>query len=65
LRAVAGERAVKLIRREPDAAIERIVAGWPANFDASRARALGFAAETDFARIVRAYLEDENVVTHP
>ena len=42
--------------------IERIVAGWPTHFDASRARALGFEAENDFGQIIRAYLEDENVV---
>jgi nucleoside-diphosphate-sugar epimerase len=65
LRAVAGERAVKLIRREPDPAIEKIVAGWPTNFNASRARELGFSAETEFAEIVRAYLEDEHVVLRP
>ena len=37
LRAVAGEAAVKLIRRQRDETIERIVAGWPSRFDASRA----------------------------
>src|ERR1700716_4461380 len=29
----------RLIRREPDPAIMRIVKGWPENFDAKRARA--------------------------
>ena len=33
LRRAAGESAVKLIRRERDPAIEKIVAGWPRNFD--------------------------------
>ncbi len=61
LRAVAGEAAVKRIRRQPDPVIERIVAGWPTQFDASRARALGFKAEPSFAEIIRAYMEDENV----
>ena len=65
LRAAAGEAAVKLIRRERDPGIERIVAGWPTNFDASRARALGFRSEETFGQIIRAYLEDENVVAHP
>ena len=64
LRAVAGERAVQLIRRERDPVIERIVAGWPTRFDAERARSLGFNAEDDFGQIIRAYLEDENVVVH-
>jgi D-erythronate 2-dehydrogenase len=64
LRAAAGEAAVKLIRRERDPVIERIVAGWPTNFDASRARSLGFRSEETFGQIIRAYLEDENVA-HP
>ena len=38
---VGGVEAVRLIRREPDEAIARIVAGWPGNFDARRAVALG------------------------
>src|SRR6185295_10768817 len=32
LRRVAGERVAKLIRRQPDATIMRIVDGWPRNF---------------------------------
>ena len=59
LRAVAGEEAVALVRREPDETIARIVAGWPRSFDARRAHELGFRAETDFEEIVRVYVEDE------
>ncbi|CAG4910940.1 unnamed protein product [Acidocella sp. C78] len=59
LRRVAGERAVKLIRREPDATIARIVSGWPENFTATRAKTLGFAAETTFDEIIRVHIEDE------
>ncbi len=59
LRRAAGEDAVSLIRSEPDAAIARMVAGWPRSFDARRACALGFRAETDFDEIVRVYIEDE------
>jgi D-erythronate 2-dehydrogenase len=59
LRLIAGEKAVKLIRREPDAFISRIVGGWATNFDASRAEALGFTAEKDFGAIIRAHIEDE------
>jgi nucleoside-diphosphate-sugar epimerase len=59
LRRVAGDDAVARIRREPDETIMRIVATWPGNFDAARARALGFRAERDFDEIVRVYLEDE------
>jgi nucleoside-diphosphate-sugar epimerase len=59
LRRFAGDKAVKLIRREPDATIARMVGGWPRNFDASRAIALGFEAEKSFDDIVRAHVEDE------
>jgi UDP-glucose 4-epimerase len=58
---VAGEPATKLIRRQRDETIERIVAGWPSRFDASRARNLGFVAESNFGEIIRAYREDEHV----
>lgn len=59
LRKVAGDKAVKLIRREPDETIVRIVAGWPSRFDARRAEALGFRAETSFDEILRVHIEDE------
>ncbi|HET9019675.1 MAG TPA: NAD-dependent epimerase, partial [Acetobacteraceae bacterium] len=59
LRKVAGEKAVKLIRREPDATIAGIVAGWPRNFDARRAESLGFRAERSFEDIIRVHIEDE------
>ena len=56
---VAGPKAVALIRRVPDPVVAKIVAGWPQAFEAKRARALGFEAETDFDTIIRIYLEDE------
>ena len=59
LRRVAGDKAVKLIRHEPDPAIIRIVDGWAQDFDTHRAEALGFRAETSFDDIVRAHVEDE------
>ncbi|HEY4191178.1 MAG TPA: D-erythronate dehydrogenase [Mesorhizobium sp.] len=59
LRQFAGDKAVRLIRREPDEAIARIVAGWPSKFNARRAEDLGFRADASFADIVRAHIEDE------
>ena len=59
LRKVAGERAAALIRHEPDAAIMRIVGGWPQNFDARRALSLGFRADASFEEIIRIHIEDE------
>jgi nucleoside-diphosphate-sugar epimerase len=59
LRRIAGDKAAKLIRREPDEAIAKIVSGWPQNFNASRATGLGFKAENSFDEIIRAHVEDE------
>jgi UDP-glucose 4-epimerase len=59
LRRAAGDKAVALIRREPDATIARIVAGWPTRFEADRAKALGFEADASFDAIVAAHVADE------
>ncbi len=59
LRRVAGDKAVALIREEPDERIIGIVAGWPRNFDTRRARELGFVAESSMDEIIRAHVEDE------
>ena len=59
LRRVAGERVAGRIRREPDALIERIVAGWPQRIEARRARELGFTAETSFDEIVRIHIDED------
>jgi nucleoside-diphosphate-sugar epimerase len=59
LKRVAGEQVARRIRREPDAAIMRIVEGWPQNFDARRALALGFRADPSFEQIIRIHIEDE------
>lgn len=59
LRRIAGDKAVALIKRETDPVIERIVAGWPTQFDAQRASALGFKAEKSFDEILQVHIEDE------
>ncbi len=59
LRRVAGDKAVSLIRREPDEMIMRMCAGWAPGFEAKRARELGFTAETSFDEIIRVHIEDE------
>ena len=60
LRRVGGEKAVNLIRRQPDPVIMKIVEGWPRNFDPKRALALGFRADPSFDDIIRYHLEDEH-----
>jgi len=59
LKRVAGTKVAARIRSRPDAAIERIVSGWPQVIEAKRARELGFKAEANFDEIIRAYIEDE------
>jgi nucleoside-diphosphate-sugar epimerase len=56
---IVGEKAVKLIRREPDPTIIRIVSGWATDIEGRRARELGFVAESSFDEIIQAHLEDE------
>ncbi len=59
LRRLAGDEAVRRIREAPDPTIMRIVEGWPRNFDARRASALGFRADASFDDIIRIHMEDE------
>jgi len=59
LRSIAGEDAVRLIKREPDEMVIRLVSGWPRNFDPKRALALGFRADKSFEDIIRIYIEDD------
>lgn len=59
LRKVAGEKAVRLIRREPDPRIIRIVDGWAYDYAPKAALSLGFTAEKTFAEIISAHIEDE------
>ncbi|QFY61015.1 SDR family oxidoreductase [Rhizobium grahamii] len=59
LRRVAGERAVALIRREPDELVMKIVQGWPQAFEPKRASELGFVADRSFDDIIRVHIEDE------
>lgn len=59
LRAVAGDEAVALIRRERDPQIERMVDGWPRDFAPQRALSLGFSAEHSFEEIVRVHVDEE------
>lgn len=59
LRQAAGEDALRLIRRTTDPLVAGIVAGWAADYEAARARALGFTAETDMGQILRAHIDEE------
>lgn len=58
LETAAGKEARTLVRFEPDEQITRIVGGWPAIFDNTRALRLGLEPDPDFLSIVRAYLHE-------
>jgi nucleoside-diphosphate-sugar epimerase len=58
LEVVAGASERSLVRFEPDPAIARIVGGWPAVIDNSRALQLGLKPDLDFTSVVRAYIDD-------
>ena len=60
LKRVAGDKVAARIKREPDPFIMGIVDGWPRNFEAKRARQLGFTtAENTFDDIIKIHIEDE------
>ncbi|HUV97568.1 MAG TPA: D-erythronate dehydrogenase [Acidobacteriaceae bacterium] len=63
LEAVAGTKTRGRVRFQPDAAIARIVGGWPAAFDNSRALRLGLKPDPDFLSIVRAFVDDRAAET--
>lgn len=59
LRSVAGQTVAARIRHQPDEFTQKIVAGWPRQFDASRALELGFQPDASFEDIIRYHIEDE------
>jgi nucleoside-diphosphate-sugar epimerase len=56
---IAGAKVASRIRHQPDETIMRIVANWPRRFEAKRAAALGFTAETSFDDIIRTHIDEE------
>jgi len=58
LRDVAGEKALSLVRHEPDPRIEAIVASWPARFDTAKAKQLGFVGDDNFKQIIDAFVTE-------
>ena len=59
LERVAGKSVTARIRWEPDATIQKIVAGWPQRFATPRAERLGFQADSSMDEIVQQHIEDE------
>jgi nucleoside-diphosphate-sugar epimerase len=62
LERVAGKEVAALVRWEPDPRIAPMVATWPGELAASRARDLGFPRDSDFDEIVRRYIDESGVL---
>jgi nucleoside-diphosphate-sugar epimerase len=59
LRSVAGHAVADRVQWRYDPVIDRIVATWPARFEARIGRALGMRADAGFQDVVRAYIEQD------
>jgi hypothetical protein len=59
LQRAAGAQAVRHIRWQPDADIQRIISSWPGAFTSQRALSLGFQADASMDAIIQAFIEDD------
>lgn len=55
---VGGKDATKLIDRQPDDKVAKIVNSWPARFDCSRALTLGFSSDVPLDQALKDYISD-------
>ncbi len=58
---VAGPDVAARVRWEPDPRIEKMVATWPGELEASRARRLGFPSDDNFDEIIRRYIVEAGI----
>jgi D-erythronate 2-dehydrogenase len=56
LEAVCGKAVRDLVTHKPDAAVEKIVLGWPTHWENKRSLAMGLKADESFEAIIRQYL---------
>lgn len=59
MRRVAGDAPVKLIRWQPDPEVQKIVLGWKAFINPTKALKLGFKADASFEDNIRFFLEED------
>ena len=57
LEEVAGKDVASLVTLKPDAAIARIVGGWPSKFDCQRTHHFGLKPDASYQDIIRQYIE--------
>ncbi|KAI4290572.1 MAG: hypothetical protein L6R35_000135 [Caloplaca aegaea] len=58
LEAVGGQEALDLVEDKRDAATEKIVKSWPATYDTSKAKRLGFVEDGTLEQTLQQYMED-------
>ncbi|KAL8914630.1 MAG: hypothetical protein Q9171_000811 [Xanthocarpia ochracea] len=58
LRAVGGQKALDLVEEKRDTPTEKIVESWPAEYDTSRAKQLGFKEDGTLEQTFRDYIRD-------
>ncbi|EMD86052.1 hypothetical protein COCC4DRAFT_146335 [Bipolaris maydis ATCC 48331] len=61
LEKVAGRETRALVKEKRDEAIERIVLSWPAKYDTTRARELGFSEDVGLEQTIRDFIEGEKL----
>lgn len=59
LEKVAGKETRNLVKEKRDESIERIVLSWPAKYDTSRAKSLGFAEDVGLEQTIKDFIESE------
>jgi nucleoside-diphosphate-sugar epimerase len=59
LERVAGKETRALVEEKRDATIQRICLGWPAKYDTSRAKSLGFADDVGLEQTIKDFMESE------
>ncbi|KAF2650834.1 NAD-dependent epimerase/dehydratase-like protein [Lophiostoma macrostomum CBS 122681] len=57
LEKVAGKEARALVKEKKDETIQRIVLSWPAEYDTSRAKSLGFAEDVGLEQTIKDFIE--------
>jgi nucleoside-diphosphate-sugar epimerase len=60
LEKVAGKETRALVKEKRDETIQRIVLSWPAGYDTSRAKELGFSEDVGLEQTIRDFIEGEN-----
>ena len=58
LRAVGGQKALDLVEEKRDTPTEKIVKSWPAKYDTSRAKQLGFKEDGPLEQTLKDYIRD-------